>query len=184
MRTLLLLLLLIASNLPAQDRKVDPTWLHRFVPGLGEHPASFASETCHYKPIFGDGDPENRILRSVARFGEVTVDARGSCKSAVYDRKEEIYFVLEGDGVLHYEEQVHPLRSNDFTYLPPGVKHALENRSEKATRALLMAFKVPPSISIGAPSPPTQTRKHMPWVQLSCQPGQAILCGMYRGGYA
>jgi mannose-6-phosphate isomerase-like protein (cupin superfamily) len=148
-----LLLLLIASNLPAQDRKVDATWLHRYVPSLPEHAASFASGTCHYKPIFGEGDTDNRILRSVNRFGQATVDAQGSCQSALYDREEEIYFVLDGNGALHYSEQVYPMRANDFAYLPPGVKHSIQNSSKKPLRVLVMRFKIPPSISISAPSP-------------------------------
>src|SRR5207249_10259435 len=61
----LLLFLLIAPNLLAQDRKVDATWLHRYVPGLREHAGSLAFWTCHYKPIFGEGDTDNRILRTV-----------------------------------------------------------------------------------------------------------------------
>ena len=147
---ILLLLLLVASDLMAQ---IDATWLHRYVPRLSEHPAAPESRSCHYKPIFGEGDAENRILRSVTQFGEVTVDARGSCQSALYDREEEIYFVLEGNGTLHYGEQVHEIRGNDFTYLPPGVKHSIENRSQKAMRVLRMTFRIPPSISIGTPSP-------------------------------
>src|ERR1700758_117414 len=150
---ILLLFLLIASNVPAQDRKVDPTWLHQYVPSLREHAASFTSATCHYTPIFGEGDAEDRILRSVSRFGELLLDAGGSCKSALYDREEEIYFVLEGSGILHYGEQTHHLRSNDFTYLAPGMKHSLDNNSERAMRVLLMGFKIPPSISIGTASP-------------------------------
>jgi mannose-6-phosphate isomerase-like protein (cupin superfamily) len=144
----LLLLLLVASDLMAQ---IDATWLHRYVPRLIEHAAAPESRSCHYKPIFGEGDAENRILRSVTQFGEVTVDARGSCQSALYDREEEIYFVLEGNGTLHYGEQVHEIRGNDFTYLPPGVKHSIENRSQKAMRVLRMTFRIPPSISIGTP---------------------------------
>jgi mannose-6-phosphate isomerase-like protein (cupin superfamily) len=43
------------------------------------------------------------------------------------------------------------MRPNDFTYLAPGVKHSIENNSEQALRVLVMGFKIPPSIAIGAP---------------------------------
>ena len=92
----LLLSLLIASELLAQERKVDATWLHRYVPGLSEAGGDLASGSFHYKPVFGDGDPENRLPRSVPRFAEVTLDAHGNCQTVRYDREEEIYFVLEG----------------------------------------------------------------------------------------
>src|SRR5207245_11054901 len=101
----LLLFLLIAPNLLAQDRKADATWLHRYVPGLREHAGSLAFGTCHYKPIFGEGDTENLILRTVTRFGEATIDAHGSCQGALSDREEEIYFVLQCTGALHTAEQ-------------------------------------------------------------------------------
>jgi mannose-6-phosphate isomerase-like protein (cupin superfamily) len=152
----LLLFLLIASNLPAQDRKVDATWLQRYVPELREQAGPLASGTCHYKPIFGEGDRDNRILRSVARFGEATLDAHGACQSALYDHEEEMYFVLQGNGTLHYGEQTYAMRTNDFTYLPPGVKHSMESSSEKALRVLVMAFRIPPSNRIYAAMPRPQ----------------------------
>jgi mannose-6-phosphate isomerase-like protein (cupin superfamily) len=151
---LVLLLLVLASELAAQERQVDPTWLHRYVPHVGEARVDFTSGTCHYKPIFGEADTANRIMRSVARFGEVTLDARGKCQAAVYDRQEDIYFILEGKGVLRYGDQTYAMRPNDFTYLAPGVKHSIENSSEQALRVLVMGFKIPSSISIGPPPEP------------------------------
>jgi mannose-6-phosphate isomerase-like protein (cupin superfamily) len=148
-----LLLLLLSSQLPAQDWKVDATWLHRYVPGGSETRANLASPGCHYQPIFGEGDPENRILRSVVRFAEVTIDPHGACQSTLYDRQEEIYFVLEGQGDLQYGPQSYAMRSNDFTYLPPGIKHSMGNSSEKTMRILVMGFKIPSTVSISAPSP-------------------------------
>jgi mannose-6-phosphate isomerase-like protein (cupin superfamily) len=170
---ILLLLLLIASDLLAQDRKVDATWLHRYLPRVAEAGGDQASGTCHYKPVFGEGDTDNRILRSVTRFTEVTLDAHANCQSALFDREydreydrehdrehdreyareEEIYFVLEGNGVLHYGADTYAMRTNDFTYLPPGMKHSIGNSSEHALRVLVMGFKIPAGRSIAAPSP-------------------------------
>jgi len=147
------LALLVASGLVAQDRKVDPTWLHRYVPQLRESPIDFASENCHYRAIFGEGDAGNRILRSVHRFGEATLDAHGNCRDVVYDHQEEIYFVLAGSGALRYAEQTYPLRENDFTYLPPRVKHSLASISDQPLRVLVMSFPVPTATSLSNPSP-------------------------------
>ena len=157
----LLLLLALAQGLRAQEHPIDPTWLHRYVPALAEAKADLSSPTCHYRPIFGEGDKDNRSLETVARFGEVTLDPHGSCQSAVYDRQEEIYFVTEGTGLLHYilrelapeKDQAHTLRKHDFTYLPPGVKHSISNPSDQPLRVLVMGFKIPLSIAIGAPMP-------------------------------
>ena len=149
----LLLLLLLAHGLCAQERQVDPTWLHRYVPELAETKSALTSGTCHYRAIFGEGDKDNRSLQTVTRFGEVTVDPQGNCQTVFYDRQEEIYFVVEGAGDLHYEDQTQALHKHDFTYLPLGVKHSISNQSGQPLRVLVMGFKIPSSISISAPLP-------------------------------
>ena len=148
-----LLMLLAVPRLPAQERQVDPTWLHRFVPSLKAVNISFASEHCHYKAIFGEGDSEQRTLRSVSRFGEITVDPGGVCQTATYDRDEELYFVLQGKANLHYEDRGYPLRTNDFTYVGPRIKHSIENLSDQPLQIMVMGFKIPAKISIGPPLP-------------------------------
>jgi len=150
-----LLVLWIASNfvaapLCAQERKVDATWLHRYVPNLSASDAA-GSASCHFRAIFGAGDADNRILRSVTRFGEATIDAGGNCPSVAYDREEEIYFVLAGKGTLHYEDQTYAMRANDFTYLPPGVRHSMANGSDQPARVLVMGFKIPAKRALIAP---------------------------------
>ena len=149
---------MLAHVLRAQDRPVDPTWLHRYVPELAETKADLTSQTCHYRAIFGEGDKDNRSLQTVTRFGEVTLDAHGNCRTVGYERQEEIYFVVEGEGMLHYgvlpdEDQIRPLRKHDFTYLPPRAKHSISNNAEQPLRVIVMGFKVEPKISIGAPLP-------------------------------
>jgi mannose-6-phosphate isomerase-like protein (cupin superfamily) len=148
----LLLSLLIASGLLAQERRVDPTWLHRYAPNVTETAGDPASATCHYKPLFGQGDAQNHVLRSVTRFADVSLDAGGHCQTAHYEHEEEIYFVLEGKGVLQYETQTYPMRTNDFTYLPPGSTHSIANDSQQALRLLIMGFKIPSKTSITPPS--------------------------------
>ncbi len=156
MKTLLVLLLL-SLNLPAQgpktNWKIDPTWLHRYVPQLNETKADLASPTCHYKAIFGEGDADDRTLQSVGRFAEVTLDAQGSCEATLYDHEEEIYFILQGKTDLHYGDRTYAMHPNDFTYLPPGLKHSIANTSDQPAQVLVMSFKVPARISINAPSP-------------------------------
>jgi len=149
----LLLLLLVAHTLGAQELTVDPTWLHRYVPQLAETTVGLTSETCHYRAIFGEGDKENRVLQSVSRFGQAILDAHGNCQVVLYDRQEEIYFVIEGQGVLHYGDQIQPMHKNDFAYLSPGMKHSISNDSSQPLRVLVMGLKIPSSISIRPPEP-------------------------------
>lgn len=149
-----LLFLLISSALLGQERKVEPTWLHRYVPQLREVQAHLATETCHYKAIFGEGDADSRTLLSVTRFGEATLDAHGKCQTNDYPREEELYFVLEGGGLLRADDRSYALRANDFTYLSPGLSHTLENRAQTPLRVVVMGFKIPANISISSSPQP------------------------------
>src|SRR5262249_17008028 len=119
MRKAAVMLLMVPTSLLAQDRTVDPTWLYRDVSTLREHQTDLSSSSCHYTPIFGEGDAESRFPLSIARFGELTVDPSGACKDVAYPRQEELYFVLEGNGLLRYAEESHALAPNDFTYVAP-----------------------------------------------------------------
>lgn len=151
-----LVLFSVGLALRAQTRQVDPTWLHRYVPAIKDAQVDLSARGCHYKAIFGEGDSASRALINVSRFGEATLDADGKCQPAQYDRQEELYFVLAGKGELRYADQSYPIRTNDFTYIAPGVKHSIANSSQEALRVVVMTFKVPSPISIG--TPPSQPK--------------------------
>jgi mannose-6-phosphate isomerase-like protein (cupin superfamily) len=153
LKLLLVAVILVTPNLLAQDRPVDPTWLHRFVPNLQEAKVDLSTPGCHYTPIFGEGDAQSRALQNVSRFGELTVAPKGNCNPALYERREEIYFVLDGAGILHFGDESHPLRRSDFTYLPPGVKHSIENSAAEPLKVVVMTFVIPKSVAIDQPVP-------------------------------
>jgi mannose-6-phosphate isomerase-like protein (cupin superfamily) len=139
---------LCSSNSLAQ---VDPTWVHRFLPDIAEKTADLTTSNCHYQPIFGEGDSVARIVRSVARFGEVKVDPRGACRPVAYVREEQIYVILEGSGVLQYGGERVPVRKNDFTYLPPGITHSISGSADQPCRFLVMGFRIPPGMTLEPP---------------------------------
>lgn len=45
----------------------------------------------------------------------------------VHKVQEQIYYVLEGEGVLTLNEDKHLMRPHDYVYLPPGVRHSFTN---------------------------------------------------------
>jgi len=146
-------LLLLVPCLAAQERKIDPTWLYRRLPDVKESGGAFTTDNCRYKPLFGEGDSQSRVLRSVSRFGEMEIAAHGNCQTEVYAREEEIYFVVSGRGVLHYGDASHAMRQSDFTYLPPGVKHSISNDLGEPLQVLVMSFRIPDKIAINTSSP-------------------------------
>ena len=148
-----LIVLLISSAGWAQDRKVDPTWLQRHVPDLSETRVAFSSQSCHYKAIFGEGDRDGRTLKSVARFGQILVDAHGACQNSLYENEEELYFILSGSATLTYGQATYVMRSNDFTYLPPGIAHSIGNSEASPLELVVMGFKIPTKVQTDPPPP-------------------------------
>ena len=41
--------------------------------------------------------------------------------------QEQVYHVLEGEGLMEIGNQNHVVRKHDVIYLPPGVEHAISN---------------------------------------------------------
>ena len=75
--------LVMAGTAQAADteRKIDPTFLHRSLPTAREAASDITTPGCHYKPLFGAGDADAAPTSGIARFGAVTIDPKGSCKS-------------------------------------------------------------------------------------------------------
>jgi len=151
MKKLALVLLVVGPHMWAQDRKVAPTWLHRYAPEIHEQRVDLTTGSCHYLPIFGEEDSEARVPQTVARFGELTVDAHGASDSVEYPRQEELYFVLDGSGVLGYGGKSHALRKDDFTYVPPKVRHNLSNSTDQPFRVIVMSFRIAADVPIAPP---------------------------------
>ena len=136
------LLTLVLASIPlwAQlpERKVDPTFLHRFIPNVEFQAADVTTDVCRYKPLFGAGD-DSPLVRGVARFGEITVSG-GACKTVSYPAEEQVYVIMEGEGTVQYGDTVAPVKRNDFLYLPANVKHGISGR----LRLFVMGFRIPP----------------------------------------
>jgi mannose-6-phosphate isomerase-like protein (cupin superfamily) len=101
------------------------------------------TESVIYKPIFGTGDKDADKLKGVVRYGELTVEPGGSSAIVSYTDEEYIFFILEGNGTLLYDNQKEPVKPNDFMYLPVGVKYGISNSSKQPVRLLVMGYKIP-----------------------------------------
>lgn len=45
----------------------------------------------------------------------------------VHAVQEQIYYVLEGEGVLTLDDEAHLMGPHDYVYVPPGVRHSFTN---------------------------------------------------------
>lgn len=96
-----------------------------------------------YKPVFGAGDKDAHKLVGVARYGELTVAPGGSSAVVSYPAEEQIYYVLEGSGMLVYDGQKVPVKQDDFMYLPINVRHGIANSTSAPVRVLVMGYRIP-----------------------------------------
>jgi quercetin dioxygenase-like cupin family protein len=45
----------------------------------------------------------------------------------VHKVQEQIYYVLDGEGVLTLDDEKHLMSRHDYVYVPPGVRHSFTN---------------------------------------------------------
>ena len=48
-------------------------------------------------------------------------------KAHAHKAQEQVYHVLEGEGLMEIGNDKRVVRKHDFIYLPPGVEHAISN---------------------------------------------------------
>ncbi len=131
----------------------DPTFLRRRSSEVAARPDDLTANArgASYKPLFGAGDPQASQLKSVARYGELTLQPDGVSAIVSYPAEEQIYFILEGRGTVSHAGRPAELRQHDFLYLPPGVPHGVANPSKTPLRLLVMGFQIPAGIRVNAP---------------------------------
>lgn len=45
----------------------------------------------------------------------------------VHQVQEQVYYVLEGEGVITLDDERRLMRANDYVWVPPGVRHSFHN---------------------------------------------------------
>jgi len=45
----------------------------------------------------------------------------------VHKVQEQVYYVIEGEGLLTLNREKHLMRPHDYVYVPPGVRHSFTN---------------------------------------------------------
>ena len=131
----------LAADRP--PRNVEPTFLRRSIEDVAAKPMDVTTKGCEYKPLFGAGDSEAAVARGVARFGEISIAARGRCLPVNYAAEEQVYVIMEGSGLVHYGQEQKPVKKHDFMYMPAGIEHWLANASGAPMHLFVMGFKVP-----------------------------------------
>jgi mannose-6-phosphate isomerase-like protein (cupin superfamily) len=140
-RCALTLIALFAPLLHAGDRQIDPTFLYRDTSAVKEKHSDITTATCHYKPLFGQGDPDTSVVVGVARYGEAIIDPNGECARVQYSDEDQVYVILDGSASVKYATDTVSLKTEDYLYIPSTISHAASNPSTKSLTMLVMGFR-------------------------------------------
>src|SRR5258708_36738101 len=77
--------------LHAEDRVIDPTFLYRKASTVREQKSDITTTTCHYRPLFGQGDSDTSVVVSVARYGQAAVVPNGACAAIHCSEEDQVY---------------------------------------------------------------------------------------------
>ncbi len=70
--------------------------------------------------------PENSKSSRI-KFGISRYAPNAHVGEHVHKVQEQIYYVLEGEGILTLDDSKHLMRPHDYVYVPPGVRHSFTN---------------------------------------------------------
>ena len=140
-RYALTLIALFAPLIHAGERQIDPTFLYRDTSTVKEKKSDITTATCHYKPLFGQGDSDPSVVVGVARYGEAVIDPKGECAPVQYPDEDQVYVVLDGGGSIKYGTDTVSLKNEDYLYIPSTIPHAATNPSAKPLTVLVMGFR-------------------------------------------
>lgn len=86
--------------------------------------------------------------------GAQRIDHRISCYQPmahvaehVHQVQEQIYHVLEGEGLLTLDDKAHILRRHDYVWVPPGVRHSFTNTGLVALVFLVITTPVEDTVA-------------------------------------
>ena len=84
------------------------------------------------KQIFHPHNTLNGIRYSIAHFS-----LEKGKKSQLHKMKSsEIYYILEGDGILHVDDDKYQVSADDSIYIPPMAKQFIENTGNSKLKFL------------------------------------------------
>ena len=139
----ILIVMLQITTAMAQD-----THLKRSANSISEVRTEITTTTAHYKPMFGLGDKDSEFVKGIKRYGYLTIDSFGKSNIVSYANEEQILFVLNGTGMLHYNNIDMPIAENDFMYIPVGTRFGITNPRDKPVTIVVMGFIISPGTRI------------------------------------
>lgn len=91
-------------------------------------------------PEFDSVRPES--MRSFVSFSRVLIKPGTTNQMHVHDDQEQVYFVLQGGGIIQVGDETAEVRAGDSIFLPAKAPHGFVNNSEKLVILLMIGVRV------------------------------------------
>ncbi len=91
-------------------------------------------------PEFNSVKPES--MRSFKNFSRVLIKPGTTNEMHVHNDQEQVYFVLQGGGIIQVGEEKERVKAGDAVFLPARIPHGFLNDTDKLTILLMIGVKV------------------------------------------
>lgn len=91
-------------------------------------------------PEFDSVRPKS--MRAFESFSRVLIRPGTTNQMHVHDDQEQVYFVLQGSGIVQVGDETTEVKAGDSIFLPASVPHGFVNNSEKLVILLMIGAKV------------------------------------------
>lgn len=91
-------------------------------------------------PEFGAVKPDS--MRSFMGFSRVLIKPGTTNEMHVHEDQEQVYFVLQGEGVIQIGDEKADVKAGDSIFLPVNEPHGFVNNSDKLVILLMIGTKV------------------------------------------
>jgi len=91
-------------------------------------------------PEFGAVRPDS--MKAFTSFSRVLIKPGTTNQMHVHDDQEQVYFVIQGEGVIQIGEEKADVKAGDSIFLPSKVPHGFVNNSEKLVILLMIGAKI------------------------------------------
>ncbi len=99
------------------------------------------------KPFIVDHSYSSKMLLDDRVAGTEAINVnegtlKGGCKTggAMHD-ENEIYYVIKGEAVLHLDDENYDIQPGSLVFIPAGVFHSLDNKSETEDFVLITMWQ-------------------------------------------
>lgn len=93
------------------------------------------------------------ILTTLGGFWETTVNPGKKLEPHTHKDHEQIYYIIEGKGLLTIGDETRRVKPGDAIYIPPATSHEYNNDADEPTKIIMVDVVIPfyPNIIRKAP---------------------------------